>query len=84
MAGPTKTKIYTFGDRKLDYGKYITNLENNVESYLQNQRDTEGWDDARAQEFRNAFGEIISNFRGDYEGDGTRFSTNQMGAIMDS
>jgi hypothetical protein len=36
MAEPTKVKIYNFGDRKLDYGKYITNLENNVESYLQN------------------------------------------------
>jgi hypothetical protein len=84
MAKPTKVKIYNFGDRKLDYGKYLTNLENNVESYLQNQRDTEGWDDNRVQEFRNSFGEILSNFRSDYQGEGTRFSTNQMGSIIDT
>ena len=84
MAEPTKVKIYNFGDRKLDYGKYITNLENNVESYLQNQKDTEGWDDNRIQEFRNSFGEILSNFRNDYQGEGTRFSTNQLGAIVDT
>lgn len=84
MAEPTKVKIYNFGDRKLDYGKYITNLENNVESYLQNQKDTEGWDDNRIQEFRNSFGEILSNFRNDYQGGGTRFSTNQLGAIVDT
>jgi hypothetical protein len=33
MAEPT-VKIYNFGNRKLDYDKYVKNLNSNLESYI--------------------------------------------------
>ena len=80
----TNKKKYKFGTSELDLDKYILNLKNNVDSYVQDRIKNGGWTEGQVQEFRNAHDRYISALQGQYDVDDERMSTDEFGRIRDS
>ena len=79
-----KTSVkYKFGQKELDMGKYIKNLGSNVQSYLEDRR-KHGWTDNQVQEFSTAYNRYIDAFKQSMESNDNRFSTDDLGNIIDS
>ena len=70
---------YKYGERYLDLNKYILNLDQNFQSYL----NSRNWNDAQKQEFINAFGQFLQAFKDQAANNTDRFYTNFAGSIFD-
>lgn len=78
-----KTSVkYKYGQKELDMDKYIRNLGGNVQSYLEDRR-KHGWTDDQVQEFSTAYNRYIDAFKQSMAANDNRFSTDDLGNIID-
>ena len=78
-----KTSVkYKYGQKELDMDKYIRNLGGNVQSYLEDRR-KHGWTDDQVQEFSTAYNRYIDAFKQSMATNDNRFSTDDLGNIID-
>ncbi len=82
MATINQTVVYyKYGTYQLDKTKLITNIRNNVASYITHQRDDEGWSYYYVEEFKNAYFRIMELF--DNPQNPNRFYSNEFGSMID-
>lgn len=78
------TTKYKFGQRELDMQDYIENIGYNVQNYLEDRRKNRGWTDEQVQEFSSAYNRLMGAFKQQLADGSNRFSTNDLGDIIDS
>ena len=82
MAEP-KTK-YQFGQKSLDMDNYIRNIGNNVRSYVDYNVKHRGWTEEQVNEFTQSYDRYLKAMQDQLKGNTNRFSTNDLGDIIDS
>lgn len=78
------TTKYKFGQRELDMQDYLENIGYNVQSYLEDRRKNRGWTDDQVQEFSTAYNRLMNAYKQQLADGSNRFSTNDLGDIIDS
>ena len=78
------TTKYKFGQKELDMQDYIENIGYNVQNYLEDRRKNRGWTDEQVQEFSSAYNRLMGAFKQQLADGSNRFSTNDLGDIIDS
>ena len=81
MADNKKESIkYKFGESELDLKTYITNLDHNVQKYM----DSKDWNQGQREEFMNSYNQYLSGLKEQLETNNNRFSSDSFGVISDS
>ena len=73
---------YKYGTYQLDKTKLITNIRNNIASYITYQRDNEEWSNYYVEEFKNAYFRIMELLDDPKNPD--RFYSNEFGSMIDT
>lgn len=75
---------YQFGQKSLDMDGYIRNLGNNVRSYIDYNIKHRGWTEDQVNEFSQSYNRYLTAMQDQLKGNTNRFSTNDLGDIIDS
>lgn len=71
---------YKYGQNELDLQNLITNLDNNVDSYVQSKTD---WSQAQKESFKEGYRDYIAGLQDQLANDTGRFSADAFGTITD-
>ena len=71
---------YKYGQNELDLQNLITNLDNNVDSYIQSKTD---WSQAQKESFKEGYRDYIAGLQDQLANDTGRFSADAFGTITD-
>lgn len=71
---------YKYGQNELDLQNLITNLSNNVDSYVQSKTD---WSQAQKESFKEGYRNYITGLQDQLNNNTDRFSTDEFGTITD-
>lgn len=71
---------YKYGQNELDLQNLITNLSNNVDSYIQSKTD---WSQAQKESFKEGYHDYIAGLQDQLANDTGRFSADEFGTITD-
>lgn len=71
---------YKYGQNELDLQNLITNLDNNVDSYVQSKTD---WSQAQKESFKEGYRDYIAGLQDQLANDTGRFSADEFGTITD-
>ena len=71
---------YKYGQNELDLQNLITNLRNNVDSYVQSKTD---WSQAQKESFKEGYRDYIAGLQDQLANNTDRFSADEFGTITD-
>lgn len=71
---------YKYGQNELDLQNLITNLKNNVDSYVQSKTD---WSQAQKESFKEGYRDYIAGLQDQLANNTDRFSADEFGTIID-
>lgn len=71
---------YKFGESELDLKSYITNLDHNVQRYM----DSKNWNEGQREEFMDSYNQYLSALKEQLETNNNRFSADSFGNMSDS
>lgn len=71
---------YKYGQNELDLQNFITNLGNNVDSYIQSKTD---WSQAQKESFKEGYRDYIAGLQDQLANNTDRFSADEFGTITD-